>query len=134
MSQHISNQAIKGLSKIGDIFLPGNEEFPKYSEVAGTYFVNDMVQYAPEEDLASLNLVLIIFSFLPKFVLRWLVNKMGEATAKGNEGMIPTTLRQLDLGLRGILYATYYGEFTNPEYKGKTPVQLMDYQVNRVEK
>jgi hypothetical protein len=134
MKQHISPRAIKGLCKIGNVFLPGNEEFPKYSDVAGTYFVNDMVQYAPEEDLASLNLVLIIFSFLPDFILHWLVGKMGEATAQGQNGLIPTTLRQLDLGLRGILYATYYGEFTNPAFKGKTPAQLMEYEVNRVEK
>jgi hypothetical protein len=129
----LSNQAIKGLCKIGDVFLPGNSEFPKYSEVAGTYKLNDLVQYAPEEDIASLNLVLIIFSLLPMFVIRWLVGKMGEAQASGKEGLIPTTLRQLDLGLRGLLYSTYYGEFTNPDYKGKTPMQIIDYSLTRIE-
>ncbi len=129
----ISQQAIKGLCKIGDVFLPGNQEFPKYSEVAGTYKVNDLVQYVPEDDIASLNLVLIIFSFLPMFIIRWLVGKMGEAQSSGKEGLIPTTLRQLNLGLRGLLYSTYYGEFTNPEYKGKTPVQIIDYNLTRIE-
>jgi len=129
----LSNQAIKGLKKIGDIFLPGNSEFPSYSQAGGTYKLNDIVKYAPEDDIASLNLVLIIFSFLPKFALAWLVTQMGNATETGKEGIIPTTLRQLDLGLRGILYSTYYGEFTNPDYKGKTPVELIDYSITRIE-
>ena len=129
----ISNQALKGLKKIGDVFLPGNAEFPKYSEVAGTYKVNDLVQYVPEDDAASLNLVLIIFSFLPTFILKWLVNQMGNAQQSGKEGLIPTTFRQLDLGLRGLLYSTYYGEFTNPDFKGRTPVQLIDYSITRIE-
>lgn len=129
----LSNQAIKGLCKIGDVFLPGNAEFPKYSEAAGTHKLNDLVQYAPQDDIASLNIVLMIFSFLPMFVLRWLVGKMGKAQASGEEGLIPTTLRQLDLGLRGLLYSTYYGEFINPDYKGKSPMQIIDYNLTRIE-
>ncbi len=128
----LSNQAIKGIKKIGDVILPGNNEFPSYSEVGGTYKLNDMVQYAPEDDISALNLVLIIFSFLPKFVLSWLVKQMGNATEKANDGLLPTTFRQLDLGLRGLLYSTYYGEFTNPEYKGKTPMELIDYVPSRI--
>lgn len=128
----LSNQAIKGMKKIGDIMLPGNEEFPSYSEVAGTWKLNDMVQYAPEDDISALNLVLIIFSFLPTFILKWLVNQMGAATEHGKEGLLPTTFRQLDLGLRGLLYSTYYGEFTNPDYKGRTPMEIIDYVPNRI--
>lgn len=128
----LSNQAIKGIKRIGDVILPGNGEFPSYSEAGGTYKLNDMVQYAPEDDISALNLVLIIFSFLPKFVLKWLVRQMGDATENAKDGLLPTTFRQLDLGLRGLLYSTYYGEFTNPEYKGKTPMELIDYVPSRI--
>lgn len=128
-----SNQAIKGMKKIGDFFLPGNDEFPSYSEAGGTYKLNDMVQYAPEDDIKALNLVLIIFSFLPKFMLKWIVDQMSKYTENKKDGLIPTTFRQLDFGVRGLLYATYYDEFTNPDYKGKTPKELIDYFPNRVE-
>jgi hypothetical protein len=127
-----NNQAIKGLKRIGDVFLPGNEEFPSYSQAGGTYKLHDMVQNAPEDDIEALNIVLMIFSITPMFILRILVKFLGKATEKGKLGIIPTTLRQLDLGLRGILYSTYYGEFTNPEYTGKTPMQLIDYKATRV--
>ncbi|HUH74259.1 MAG TPA: hypothetical protein VLZ75_07610 [Chitinophagales bacterium] len=128
----LSKQAVKGIKRIGDVFLPGNEEFPSYSVGGGTYKLNDIVKYAPEADIQDLNLVLIIFSFTPMFILKWLVKLMGNATQNGKLGLIPTTLRQLDLGLRGILYSSYYGEFTNPEYKGRTPMELIDYTPNRI--
>jgi hypothetical protein len=127
-----SKQAVKGIQKIGDVFLPGNQEFPSYSKAGGTYKLNDIVQYAPDGDIQDLNMVLIIFSFTPMFILKALVKMMGNATENGKLGLIPTTFRQLDLGLRGILYSTYYGEFTNPEYKGKSPMELIDYVPNRI--
>ncbi|MCO5248253.1 MAG: hypothetical protein M9887_04805 [Chitinophagales bacterium] len=129
-----SNRAIKGIKKIGDFFLPGNHEFPSYSEAGGTYKLNDMVQYAPEDDIKLLNIALIIFSFLPKFVLKWLVGQMDKYSTNGADGVIPTTFRQLDVGLRGLLYATYYDEFTNPDYKGRTPKELIDFNPIRVPK
>ncbi|MCO5234307.1 MAG: hypothetical protein LC105_00760 [Chitinophagales bacterium] len=128
----LSNQAIKGMKKIGNVILPGNKEFPSYSEAAGTHKLNDLVQYAPEDDIQSLNLLLIILSFMPLFVHRWIVKKMKESTESGKEGLLPTTFRQLDLGLRGLLYSTYYGEFINPNYKGKTPMEIIDYVPTRI--
>ena len=127
-----NNQAVKGIKRIGDVFLPGNQEFPSYSKAGGTYKLKDMTQYAPEEDIEALNIVLMIFSITPMFILRILVKFLGNATEKGRLGLIPTTLRQLDLGLRGLLYSTYYGEFTNPDYKGKTPMELIDYSATRI--
>lgn len=127
-----NNQAVKGIKRIGDVFLPGNQEFPSYSQAGGTYKLNDIIKYAPGEDIEALNLVLMIFSITPKFILKGLVKLMGNATENGKLGLIPTTLRQLDLGLRGILYSTYYGEFTNPQYKGKSPMELLDYKPNRI--
>jgi hypothetical protein len=58
-----SKQAVKGIQKIGDVFLPGNQEFPSYSKAGGTYKLNDIIQYAPDGDIQDLNMVLIIFSF-----------------------------------------------------------------------
>ena len=91
-----------------------------------------MVKYAPEDDIKLLNIALIVFSFLPKFILGWLVSQMDKYSTNGADGVIPTTFRQLDVGLRGLLYATYYDEFTNPDYKGKTPRELIDFNPSRI--
>ncbi len=127
-----SNRAVKGLSKIGNIYCPKNGEFPAYEEVAGLHFLNTLAVNVPKDDFTSLNLVLIIFSFLPNGILRWLVGKFEAAQEDDSEGIIASTLRQLNLGLRGLCYSTYYSEFTNPAYKGRTPMEIIDYKVNRV--
>ena len=128
-----SNRAIKGLTKVGNIYCPKNGDYPAYSEVAGTQYLNNLAVNVPEDDFSALNLVLIIFSFLPMGILRWITNACTKAMDNPSDGVLPSTLRQLNLGLRGLCYSTYYSEFTNPNYKGKIPLDIIDYHVVRIE-
>lgn len=128
-----SKRAAVGLSKIGDIYLPQNGEFPKYSEVADTTKLDMLIENAPKEDIEALNMVLVIFSFLPSFVIKFLIHQFANAMSNKSNNIIASSFRQLNMGLRGLCYSTYYSEFTNPNYKGKTPLQILDYSLNRVE-
>ncbi|MDB5227459.1 MAG: hypothetical protein JWN78_1652 [Bacteroidota bacterium] len=130
---HFSNRAITGITKVGDIYCPKNGEFPAFSEAAGTQYLNNLVSNVPEDDFSSLNLVLIIFSFLPAFILKWLIGVFERSMDNPGDSILPSLLRQLNLGLRGLCYSVYYSEFSNPEYKGRTPLQIIDYHLNRVE-
>jgi hypothetical protein len=128
-----SKRAVIGLSKIGDVYLPKNNEFPTYSEVADTTKVDMLIENAPKEDIEALNMVLVIFSYLPMFVIRFLVYQFSKSMSSKSNHIIASSFRQLNMGLRGLCYSTYYSEFTNPNYKGKTPLQILDYSLNRVE-
>lgn len=132
MANTFSNFAIKGLTKVGNIYCPKNGEFPVFSEVAGTYKLNDLVRNVPSDDFSSLNLVLAIFAFLPNFIINWIISKCQQSQANPSDGIIPSTLRQLNIGLRGLCYSIYYSEFNNPDFKGKTPLQVIDYSLNRI--
>lgn len=132
MANFFSTRATKGLIKIGNIYCPENGDFPAYEKIAGTWKLNDLAANVPEDDFNSLNLVLAIFSFLPKFILVWLVGLFQQAQYNPSDGIIPSTLRQLNIGLRGLCYSTYYSEFHNPQYKGKKPLEIIDYKLNRV--
>ena len=127
-----SNRAIVGLTKVGDIYCPKTEEFPAYSEVGGTSHLNSLVVNVPADDFSALNLVLIILSFLPRFILKWLVGVLERSGYDPSDGLIPSTLRQLNIGLRGLVYSTYYSELTNVHYKGKTPLNILEFEINRV--
>lgn len=129
MDNKLNTNAIKGLSKIGDIILPKNGDFPSYSEVADTNALSMIIKNAPTEDISSLNLVLSIFAFLPNFILKWVVKKMENSLSDPSTGLIATTFRQLQLGLRGLLFSTYYSEFVRKDYTGKTPLQILDYKL-----
>jgi len=132
MANFFSTRATKGLLKVGEIYCPKNGEFPSFQEAAGTAYLNNLVANVPGDDFASLSLVLAIFSFLPNSLLRWIINACTNAQNNQSDGLIPSTLRQLNLGLRGLCYSIYYSEFTNPNYTGKKPLEVIDYQLNRV--
>lgn len=127
-----SNRAIAGILKMGNIYCPKTSEFPGYDEVADRQVYNRLVENVPPDDFSALNLVLAIFSFLPGFILKWLVGVMEGAMDKPGDGPILSALRQLNLGLRGLIYSTYYTELTSPDYKGKTPLHILEYEINRV--
>ncbi len=132
MANQFSNRAVKGLLKIGNIYCPKNGDFPAYEEIAGTWKYNDLAANVPEDDFNSLNMVLGIFSFFPVFILKWLVGVFERSQYNPSDGIISSTCRQLNIGLRGLCYSTYYSEFHQPDYKGKKPLDVIDYHLNRV--
>ena len=132
MANLFSTRATKGLLKVGEIYCPKNGDFPSFNEVAGTFKLNNLVKNVPSDDFNSLNLVLAIFSFLPNGILNWIITACTKSQSNPSDGIIQSTFRQLNIGLRGLCYSTYYSEFNNPNYSGKKPLEVIDYKVNRI--
>ena len=130
-SDYFRPAALKGLNRIGDIFIPRAGDLPCFSEFGGIEHIDDFVAYAPEEDIANLNLVLGILSVLPRGMLRWAISQM--AAASNKDGRLATLLRQLNIGLRGILFSCYYSGKAGSSYSGRNPLDVIGYSVNRVE-
>lgn len=130
-SNYFNAAALKGLNRIGDVFIPGDGELPSFSAFGGIEHVDAVIAYTPEEDIASLKLVLSVFSFLPESMLRWAVDQMVAASYR--DGLINSLLRQLNIGLKGILFACYYSGKAGAAYTGTNPLEVIDYQPHRVE-
>lgn len=130
-SNYFRPAALKGLNRIGDVFIPGSGDMPSFSEFGGIEHIDDVVACAPEEDIASLNLVLGILSFLPQGMLRWAAHQMVAASCK--DGALAALLRQLNIGLKGILFSCYYSGKGGSSYAGRDPLDVIGYSVNRVE-
>lgn len=131
MSKLFSKTALNGLNRIGDIMIPKNGEFPSYSESYCIEYVDDVAGYAPENDIKDLGMLLSILSFMPGFVLSWLVKSMSESHQKN--GGLSDTFRLLDFGLKGIILGTYYSGKVGKDYKGKSPLDLIGFSINRIE-
>jgi len=129
-SSYFSNRALKALNRFGDILIPANGDFPSFSQYGGLEYVDQMVSYAPMDDIGDLNMVLGIFNFLPTFILRFLIRLMSGAQNMG--GPIAPLLRQLNLAIRGLIFACYYSERPGSGYKGKDPVEVINFEINRV--
>lgn len=130
-SKYLSNSAIKGLTRIGDILIPGNDEFPSFSAYMCMDHIDDLVGYAPHDDIKDLGMVLGILSLMPKSLLVWLVNKM--ANAHRNTGPLGSLFRLLNMGIRGIVFALYYSEKPGINYNKKNPTEMIGFTLNKVE-
>lgn len=130
-SNYFSPRALKGLNRIGDLLLPGEGDLPSFSEYGCIENVDDLVAYAPAEDIATLNTVLAVMAVAPTAVLRWLIETMAAVTPD-QSGTMASLLRQLNFGLRGILFSLYYGEKPGSQYTGPDPLDVIGFRVNRV--
>lgn len=131
MSQILNKKSLKTLNRIGDIIIPGDEEFPKFSDTASIEHIDDLLYYAPQDDIQDLNLLLMVLFFMPKFILCWLVKKM--ETAPQNKGPLGALFRQLDFGVKGLIFSCYYSGKTGSAYHGKDPLKIIGYDIKRVE-
>lgn len=129
-SKILSKSAVAGLNRLGDILLPGDDKFPSFSAYMCIDHIDDLVSYAPEDDIKDLGMVLSILSILPKSILVWLVKKM--ANAHKNHGAAGTLLRQLNMGIRGIVFSLYYSEKPGANYIGKNPDEMIGFTLNKV--
>jgi hypothetical protein len=127
----LSKRAKKGLCRIGDIICPENNEFPCYTASGYIEHVDEMIAYAPASDINDLNMLLSILSFMPGFVLKWLVNKMNNSH-NGGDGGLDVLFRQLDFGLKGIILGTYYSGKQTSSYNGKLPTEIIDFKITRI--
>lgn len=129
-SQFLGPRALKALLRFGDIMCPKNNDFPSYSECGCIEHVDKMIAFVPPSDLKDLNMALSALSFMPDAVLKWLLNKTGNShTSKGG---LSSTFRQLDFGLKGIIFGTYYSGMVGKNYKGVKPTDVIEFQLNRM--
>ena len=118
------------LNRIGDIMLPAHDGYPSFSELGCVVHVNDLAGYGPPEDIKALSLLLKILWIKPRFALRmfvWMIEH-----PDGFPEFMAVTLRQLQIGVRGLVVSLYFSGKKGPDYAGKTPTELMGFELNRV--
>ena len=129
-SAYFKPAALKGLNRIGDALIPHGDDFPSFSEFGGIEQIDSVIKYLPQDDIDLLNIVLSILAVMPNGFLNWLVRAMEDSLDK--QGTLPSLFRQLNMGLRGILFACYYAEMGSASFTGSAPLDVMGYQLNRV--
>ncbi len=115
-----SNRAICGLNKIGDCYIPGDESMLSFSRSQCTSELSRVLEYLPASDFKSLQLLLILLSFLPKIILLGLA-KLLEWSPR-LPGLFGSPLRLIRIGLRGLIFSLYYGH--------RPVLDVIDYRVS----
>ena len=110
MSRYLSDVAVKGLRKIGDAYIPGGEGFPSFSDSGVARDADRALEFIPEEDRRGLVLVLKLFAWAPRWMVRGVLQLIDDDRWFPNP--LGSFFRLLKFGLKGIVYTLYY---SNPK-------------------
>jgi hypothetical protein len=109
MSKVLGPRELAALERIGDLMLPGDPQFPSFSQTGCIAFVDDLLRYMDPKDRDDVKTLLRALSFLPSPLLR--------AFLKLCQTRWTPTLRMIELGLKGLTMSLYYSNKTAPHSK-----------------
>ena len=73
ISKTFSRRQLLGLSKAGDVILPGTDRSPAFSRTGCIDHVDRMAGYLTADDLGGLRVLLGFFRFSPRWLIRLLM-------------------------------------------------------------
>ncbi|MBI1320444.1 MAG: hypothetical protein GC168_16075 [Candidatus Hydrogenedens sp.] len=129
-SDYMNESELRALNRVCDCFMPRNGEHPSFSDLGCIQHIDLFLPYVPEPDLKDLKMLLGMLAVLPGFVTTFVV----WASQKGQGWFEPlgTLMRKLDYGFRSIALALYYSGLASDEYAGKTPLEIIGFEVSAV--
>lgn len=119
---------LTALNRIGELMFPANGEFPGFAELGCIQHIDLLVENAPKDDIALLKMVFGVLYYKPQFVYRFILWLM--RTANSWPEPFASLFRTMDMGLRGMIVSLYYSGLKGQDFKGKTPLELIGYEVN----
>jgi aldehyde dehydrogenase (NAD+) len=117
ISKYFSRNQLKGLSKAGDVLLPGTGNSPSFSATGCIAHMDRMAAYLAEDDLYGLKMLLSLFKWMPA----WMISLIFKLCDKNDvfPGAIGAGLRMLEIGVKGAVFSPYYANLSHPGYTGK---------------
>ena len=126
-SRYLNARQQRGLDRLGDAVLPGDEEFPSFSRLGCGEHVDKLLAEMPERDRGDVLTLLTATGILPGPLVRSLVALFE------NSDRVPTvlgaTLRFAKMGVRGLVLTLYYSGLKGSHYGGRTPLEILGYEV-----
>lgn len=99
-------RSLKGLSKAGDIILAGEEGFPSFSQARLLKHLPRILDDMYEDDREGFKALTYVFGLLPSVVIQMILAIA--AHDKFFPGFIAALLRQIHVGVRGVVFTLYY--------------------------
>jgi hypothetical protein len=109
VSKHLGTRQLRGIEKAGDILIPGDGEFPRFSATGAVRAIDRILDFMPLGDLGDLKMLLTVLGWMPGFLVGWLLRFLERAPDMSDGGLGPI-LRMVRLGVRGLVMSLYYGD------------------------
>ncbi|MGD9648952.1 MAG: hypothetical protein AB7U73_24790 [Pirellulales bacterium] len=127
-SRYLNARQRQGLDRLGDALLPGDDEFPSFSRLGCGEHVDKLLAEMPERDRGDVLTLLAVTGTLPSPLVRLLVYTLESSdrlpTALG------AALRFAKMGVRGLVLTLYYSGHKGSQYAGRTPLEILGYEVS----
>jgi hypothetical protein len=110
----LTDRQARGLVRLGDVVIPGDEALPSFSESGAAAGIDRMLPYMHEGDRESLLMLLAACATLPRPAIRAVV----AMAARGDRapGPLAGVLRMANIGIKGVVCSLYYSDIeTGPE-------------------
>ncbi len=130
MSKNFSRNQLLGLNKAGDVILPGTDVSPSFSRTGCIDHVDRMAAYLTGDDLGGLRMLLGIFRYSPKWIIRLLMTACAKNTRV--PGLFGSTLRTIDVGIKGVVMSLYYSNLTGKDYQGEKVFDIIGWDAKLV--
>jgi hypothetical protein len=129
ISKFLNDSQIRALEKVGDIIIPESETFPSFSRVGCIEYIDNILEFTPEEELNDLKLLLNVLDKMPVKVVEKILN----LTYKANmfPKILASNLRLVSIALRGIIFTLYYSGKVGSSYQGIKPLEIIGFEINR---
>lgn len=106
----LSPLQLRGLSKAGDLMLPGSATLPRFSRTASLAYVENIASHLTAPDFSGLKFICALMGLLPVFLVKGLLAVATRADQLPD--LLGTSLRQLNIGLKGLIMSLYYSDYT----------------------
>ena len=130
MSAILGARQIRAVQRVGDIMIPGGDGLPRYSETGCVAHIDPILEVTPAEDVAGLKILLALLSVFPEGLLAWFLRFAGKT--RSGTGPVAGALRNIDIGLKGLVMSSYYSNRTDPEYRGPRVYEAIDFELRVV--
>ncbi len=113
----VTKRQRRGLLRLGDIVVPGDEALPSFSDSGCAQGIDRMLPYMHEGDRDSLLMLLDACAVLPRPAIRGVV-----ALASGADrapAPVASLLRMANIGIKGVVCSLYYSDIVAGPRQGQ---------------
>jgi acyl-CoA reductase-like NAD-dependent aldehyde dehydrogenase len=130
ISRYFNRNQLIGLRRAGDVIIPGTDVSPSFSKTGCIDHVDRMAAYLTGEDLGGLKMLLGMFRYSP----RWMIRLLMTACAKNDRfpGFLGSTLRTVEVGIKGVVMSLYYSNLTGEAYQGEKVFDIIGWDAKLV--
>lgn len=107
-SKHLSDLQMRGLAKVGDVVIPGDEVLPRFTKSGSLDHVDRMLDHMTEFDRDGVKALFTIFRFLPGFLIAailWVAQR-----DRALPGPLGAVCRMINIGIKGVVMSLYYAD------------------------